>query len=488
MSSFEKFRENWVRPALFFGNNPISLAGGAITSASAVTMVGYWLLELFGRPNANPYLGIIFFLILPALFVLGLALIPVGIYLRRRALKKAGKIPAEFPKIDLNDRIFRHGLDIVFVATIVNLLVVAMASYRGAAYMDSPQFCGQSCHVMHPEYTAYKISAHSHVACVECHIGSGAGSYFRAKVNGTKQLIEVSTHPAAHIAPKIIPDYPTPIPSPVTSLRPARDICEACHTPAKFVGEKLLVKSSFADDETNTETQTVVVLHLGGLDGLSHLTGIHGVHLGHIEYIATDSSRTTIPWVERTNPDGTKSTFAASALKGVMPQGERRVMDCIDCHNRAAHTFMTAEEAINQAMANGSISPELPWVHKEGLALLKADYTSESDASQKIPAALDAFYRTSNAAVLTTKAAQVKAAGAELVTLYSQNVFPEMKVTWGTHPNHIGHMSYPGCFRCHDGDHVAKDGASITQDCAACHNLLAVEEAKPKVLADLGIQ
>jgi nitrate/TMAO reductase-like tetraheme cytochrome c subunit len=488
VSSFEKFRENWVRPALFFGNNPVSLAGGAITSASAVTMISYWVVELVGRPNENPYLGIIFFLILPALFVLGLALIPVGIFLRRIALRKAAQIPAEFPKIDLNDRIFRHGLDIVLVATIVNLLVVAAASYRGAAYMDSPQFCGQSCHVMHPEYTAYRISAHSHVACVECHIGSGASSYLEAKINGTKQLIEVSFHPAAHLAPKIIPDYPTPISSPVTNLRPAREICESCHTPAKFVGEKLLVKSSFADDEANTETQTVIVLHLGGLDGFSHLTGIHGVHLGHIEYIAADSSRSIIPWVKRTNPDGSTSTYAASALKGAMPKGERRVMDCIDCHNRAAHTFVTAEGAINQALADGAISSQLPWVHKEGLALLKANYTSQAEASRKIPADLEAFYRSSDPSILATKAALVNAAGEELVTLYSQNVFPEMKVTWDTHPNNIGHMSYPGCFRCHDGDHVAKDGTSITQDCAACHNLLAVEEAKPKVLADIGIQ
>jgi nitrate/TMAO reductase-like tetraheme cytochrome c subunit len=485
---FEKFRENWVRPALFFGNNPISLAGGAITSASGVTMIAYWVLELFGRPNANPYAGIIFFLILPALFILGLALIPVGVFLRRRKLRKAGAIPAEFPRIDLNDRVFRHGLDIVFVATIVNLLVVATASYRGASYMDSPQFCGQSCHVMHPEYTAYQISAHSHVPCVECHIGSGASSYFEAKINGTRQLIEVSFHPVAHLAPKVIPDYPTPIPSPVTSLRPAREICESCHTPTRFDGDKLLVKSEFADDAVNTESQTVVVLHLGGVDGLSRYVGIHGVHLGHIEYIATDPTRTTIPWVQRTNPDGSKSTYAASALKGAMPQGERRVMDCIDCHNRAAHTFVTPEEALNQAMAAGSISPDLPWVHKEGLALLKAGYASQREASEEIPAQLEAFYRTGNPAVLTTKAALVRSAGEELVTLYAQNVFPYMHVTWGTHPNNIGHASYPGCFRCHDGDHVTQSGASITQDCSACHNLLAVEEAKPKVLSDLGIQ
>src|SRR6185503_12106385 len=167
-----------------------------------------WIVELFGRPDDNPYLGIIFFLILPALFVLGLLLIPVGIYFRRKKLRLAGQIPAAYPKIDLNDRIFRHGLDIVLVATIVNLLVVSIASYRGVAYMDSPQFCGQSCHVMHPEYTAYKVSAHSHVACTECHIGSGAEAYFSAKVNGTKQLIEVTVHPIAGLAPKIIPDYP----------------------------------------------------------------------------------------------------------------------------------------------------------------------------------------------------------------------------------------------------------------------------------------
>jgi nitrate/TMAO reductase-like tetraheme cytochrome c subunit len=465
-----------VRPALFFGNNPISLAGGALTTASGVTMISYWLVELFGRANDNPYLGIIFFLLLPGLFVAGLLLIPVGVFVRRRKLQKAGQIPAEFPRIDLNDRIFRHGLDIVLVATIVNLLVVAMASYRGAAYMDSPQFCGQSCHVMHPEYTAYKISAHSHVPCVECHIGSGAQAYFSAKVNGSKQLLEVS-----------FDRYPTPIPSPVTSLRPARFTCEGCHTPARFVGEKLLVKSSFADDQQNTEAQTVLVLHLGGEDSLSHLSGIHGVHLNQMEYIATDSTRTTIPWVQRQNPDGSQTVFTSSALNGAMPKGERRTMDCIDCHNRAAHTFVTAEEAINRAMADGAISTDLPWIHKEGLELLNATYASQDEARSKIPAQLEAFYRGSNPEVLTAKAALVKSAGEELTTLYCQNVFPDMKVTWGTHPNHIGHMSYPGCFRCHDGDHVSKDGKTVTQDCANCHNLLAVEEAKPKVLSDLGL-
>jgi len=484
----QEFRENWLRPALFFGNNPISLAGGAITTAAGVTQISYWALELLGLTTANPYLGIIFFLLLPSLFILGLVLIPIGVWLRRRELQKAGQIPEEFPRIDFNDRVFRHGVDIVLVATIVNLLVVGTASYRGAAYMDSPQFCGSSCHVMAPEYAAYGISAHSHVACVQCHIGEGAEAYFSAKVNGTKQLIEVSLHPVSGLAPRLIPNYPTPIPSPVTSLRPARYTCEGCHTPTRFDGDKLLVKSSFADDAQNSESQTVLILHLGGVDSLSHRTGIHGVHLGHIEYIATESTRTNIPWVERTNPDGSQTTYIASAFKGAQPDGERRVMDCIDCHNRAAHTFVTAEEAIDSAMADGAISPLLPWVHKEGLALLKGMYLSQDDAHAKIPEQLEAFYRAQHPEVLAGNAALVKAAGQELVTLYDQNVFPFMKVTWGAHPNHIGHQDYPGCFRCHDGDHAANDGTSITQDCAACHNLLAVEEAKPKVLSDLGIQ
>jgi hypothetical protein len=192
--------------------------------------------------------------------------------------------------------------------------------------------------------------------------------------------------------------------------------------------------------------------------------------------------------VQKRNVDGSETVFAASALNGAVPKGERRVMDCIDCHNRAAHTFVTAEDALNRAMAEGAVSPDLPWVHKEGLELLKATYASQAEASAKIPQQLMDFYRTQHPEVLPAKAALVKSAGEELATLYSQNVFPSMKVTWGTHPNHIGHMSYPGCFRCHDGDHTAKDGTAITQDCAACHNLLAVDEAKPKVLSDLGIQ
>jgi len=211
------------------------------------------------------------------------------------------------------------------------------------------------------------------------------------------------------------------------------------------------------------------------------------VHLGHIEYIATDETRTNIPWVQKRNADGSETTYAASSLNGKTPQGERRLMDCIDCHNRAAHTMQTAEDALNRAMVEGAVSADVPWMHKKALELLKADYATEAEAREKIPAALEAFYRTEHPDVYSAKAGLIKSSGEGLVSIFTHNAFPDMKVTWGTHPNHIGHMSYPGCFRCHDGDHTAQNGASITQDCAACHNLLAVDEKKPKVLTDLGI-
>jgi hypothetical protein len=231
----------------------------------------------------------------------------------------------------------------VLVATIVNLLVVAMASYRGAAYMDSPQFCGQllprDAARVHGLQNLRALSC----GCVECHIGSGAQAYFSAKVNGTKQLIEVSLHPLAPLAPKVIPDYPTPIPrrSPACARRatPARAATRRRASTAKSCWSSRALPTT---KRTPRRRRCWFCTWAAGF--ALALTGIHGVHLGHIEYIATDPTRTTIPWVQ----SGTRwlgDGLAASARATGVPQGERRVMDCIDCHNRAAHTFVTAEEA-----------------------------------------------------------------------------------------------------------------------------------------------
>jgi nitrate/TMAO reductase-like tetraheme cytochrome c subunit len=472
----EGLKKNWVRPFLFYGNNRISLIGGALTSASALILIGFWVVTLFGHggPN-NPYIGIIFDLILPGLFVFGLLLIPVGMFVRQRRLKAAGQIPSIYPEINLNDPVFRHGVDFVVAATFINFVIVGTASYRGVAYMDTPSFCGQACHVMGPEFTAYHVSNHSGVACTECHIVPGVQGFVHAKVNGTKQMLLVMAN-----------KYPTPIMAD-DKVPPAWTTCLNCHTADKYIGDKLLVETAFGDDEKNSKTSTVAVMHVGGRDSFSQLSGIHGAHLGHIEYVATDTTHQTINWVGKTNDDGSVTEYVSGDAKTAMI-GVRHTMDCIDCHNRAAHSFTTPEEALNQEMALGAPSAALPFVHKQGLTLLKADYASPEDATAKIAAGLEAFYQTQYPAVWSGQRGQIEQAAKTLASIYGENVFPYMKVTWGTHPNNIGHTAYPGCFRCHDGSHTAKDGKSITNDCTACHNLVAVDEVNPKQLADLGMQ
>jgi hypothetical protein len=119
--------------------------------------------------------------------------------------------------------------------------------------------------------------------------------------------------------------------------------------------------------------------------------------------------------------------------------------------------------------------------------ILKVAYTSREEAAQKIPAAFAKYYQESYPAVWAQHQPEVTTAGKEVLAIYDRNIFPDMNVTWGKYPVNIGHSDFPGCFRCHDGGHNATDGKSISQDCGACHNLLATDEKEPKVLTDLGI-
>jgi nitrate/TMAO reductase-like tetraheme cytochrome c subunit len=478
MTLFSNIEKNWLRPFLFFGNNPISLIGGAITSASALTLIGFWVVAIFGHGgSSNPYIGIIFDLCLPALFVLGLLLIPLGMWLRHRYLRALDRLPQIYPKIDFADPIFRRGIDFVIIATFINFVIVGTASYRGVAYMDTPNFCGQACHVMAPEWNAYHVASHAGVACTDCHIARGVPGYVNAKVNGSKQLLMVIFH-----------RYPTPIMA-GNKVPPASTTCLNCHNPNQLIGDKLRVHTSYGDDIKNSVTHSLILLHLGGRNQFSQLSGIHGAHMAHIEYISTDSSHQTIASVSKTNSDGSVTDYLSTDVKGPVT-GEKHPMDCIDCHNRAAHSFDTPEDALDKDMAAGTPSVSLPFVHKQGLALIKASYASQEDATAKITSGIEDFYRSQYPAVWSTQRTKIDQAGKALTAIYSNNVFPFMKVTWGTHPNNNGHTPAltGGCFRCHDGSHNAKDGKSITNDCAVCHNLIAVDEPNPKLLSEIGMQ
>jgi nitrate/TMAO reductase-like tetraheme cytochrome c subunit len=476
MAQSGEFGGRRFRPLVFLANNPISLIGIGLTTATALTLIGFWVVAVFGHGgSANPYVGIIFDLCLPALFVLGLMLIPLGIWWKKRSLRATGQLPTEYPAVDLRNPVFRRTLGFVLPVTAINFVIVGTASYRGVAQMDKPSFCGQSCHVMAPEWTAYHVSSHANVACTECHIASGMSGYVSAKLNGARQL--------AHVA---FGNYQRPIMA-EGKVPAANSTCVHCHNPDKFTGDKLVVKTSFGDDEKNSPTQSLVLVHVGGRDMAGRLSGIHGAHLGRIEFISTDNENQTIPWVAATNGDGSVREFVSSDTK-VPEGGQKHLMNCIDCHNRAAHSFDTPEKALNKAMATGRLDASLPFLHKEGLALIKADYASQEDAKSKITAGLESFYRSQYPDLWSQRKPQIDEASKALSAIYGENVFPFMKVTWGTHPNNSGHNDYPGCFRCHDGNHNTKDGKTIGNDCSTCHNLVAVDEVNPKQLADLGFQ
>ncbi|MGD0500879.1 MAG: NapC/NirT family cytochrome c [Bryobacteraceae bacterium] len=465
----------WLSPVILLSNNWISLTGVALVTTATV----FWLFLLpttLRGGTQSPYIGILAYLTVPAPFFLGLILIPVGILLRRRREGRTGIRPLD-QGIHWGNREVRRLVYFTGAATVINIAIASQLTYGAVNYMDSVTFCGKTCHnVMQPEYTAYQNSPHSRVECVKCHIGPGANWFVRSKLSGVGQVFAVA-----------FDTYPRPIPTPVHNLRPARETCETCHWPEKYGEDRVRVISTFADDEKNTETKTVLLMKIGGGN---NGVGIHGTHLGPgvlIRYGHSDEARQAIPWVQYNSPDGKSVVYATPGAK---PDGAGltiREMDCMDCHNRPSHTFDLPERAVDRDMNAGLISPALPFAKKEAVEILKAAYGSREQAAVQIPEAFAEFYRQAYPAVWAARQADVAASGQQILAIYDRNIFPEMHVTWGKYPNNIGHADFPGCWRCHDSNHTAKNGAVITQDCNACHNLLGVDEANPKVLTELGI-
>lgn len=435
--------------------NPISLVGAAITTAAAVVFLALLILELAGQLH-NPYLGLVLFVAVPALFVFGLLLIPIGIRRqRRRAL--AGQ-PDEWPVIDLR---LPHTRSVVFgvaLLTFVNVLIVSLAAFGTLHHMESKEFCGTTCHTtMEPEWKAHQVSNHAEVDCVACHVGSGAKALVESKVAGTRQLWHVMTNTVT-----------APVPTPVHTMRPARETCQTCHWAEKVHGDKLKMVREYADDEASSETVTTLQLHVGG--GRQAFGSGNGIHWhmnidNQIEFVSTDDKRETIPYVRLTDRNGNVKEFV---VEGITPEqiakGSRRTMDCLDCHNRPAHTFEPSpERAVDIAIANGHLPKTLPFARREAVAALKDEYTSGEEAQRGIETRLrKAFAAKSADADLPRTIAAVQ-------EIYGRNVFPAMKVKWGTYPNNIGHTFFNGCFRCHDDNHKAKDGSVIKQDCETCH-------------------
>jgi hypothetical protein len=141
-------------------------------------------------------------------------------------------------------------------------------------------------------------------------------------------------------------------------------------------------------------------------------------------------------------------------------------MDCVDCHSRPAHRIApTAEGAVDAAISAGEISRSLPFVRREGIRLVTAEYPTKDEGLQAIDRELRGFYSGQAPA----EERELARAIASLQNVYRRNVFPSMKVTFGTYPDNRGHSTSNGCFRCHDDTLTAADGTVISGDCEYCH-------------------
>ena len=449
----------------------------SMVGVALVTLAGFsWLFALPADIRGhvqNPYIGLLLFIAIPAVFFTGLILIPIGIALgRRHVLERMEELP--------NRQAAWRRAGIFFgVMTLANLVIGSQLTYRSVEHMETVQFCGQTCHVMQPEFMAHLVAPHQEVECAACHIAPGATGWFKAKMAGTNQMVAVTFN-----------SFPKPIESGLESNRlvSSAATCEQCHARELFIGSRLRIRRKYKDDEANTPTETVLMMHIGG----GTLGGIHGAHMGpgvQIRYAAQDKKRQTLPWVEyRNTSTGAMRTYLAADAKpdaaSTLPVFE---MQCADCHNRAAHSFEAADHAVDTAMATGKMAADLPFLKKTGVELLNAVYGSEEEAGQKIPAGLASFYQQKYPNVAGKRASDIQTAGKELLAIYQRNVFPDLKVTWGTYPNNLGHGDDPGCFRCHDDSHATSDKKTITQDCNTCHQALAVDETSPEILKTLGI-
>ncbi|MEW6194428.1 MAG: NapC/NirT family cytochrome c [Bacteroidota bacterium] len=446
--------------------NWISLVGATIALISFFMIVFLFSISLF-LDQGNPYLGIVIYIALPAILVLGLLLIPLGMYIKLRK-EKTGKVESgkNWPVIDFNSDRNRNAFVVFSVGSAIFLLASAVGSYEAFHYTESVEFCGKVCHtVMNPEFTAYQNSPHARVACAECHIGSGADWYVKSKLSGLRQVYAVLAN-----------NFSRPIPTPIKDLRPARETCEECHWPQKFYERKLRTQKHYLTDKDNSEWDIILTMKIGSsLSALGLQEGIHW-HINpdvKIEYKASDERRQNIPWVRYTNLKTgeifiykDKDQNVDEKLLGSL---ESRTMDCMDCHTRPSHNYQPPAFFINNAITSGAIPKELPQIKFAALEIIGKQFNTTQQAMEEISSYLYTFYNDNYPDIYKNKKDLITKAINGVQSEFNKNIFPEMKVRWDAYPNNIGHLEFKGCFRCHNDNHSTEKRKFISKDCNLCH-------------------
>ncbi len=347
-------------------------------------------------------------------------------------------------------------------------LALAVSSAYGWEYTNSPGFCGTSCHTMPPEYAAYQVSPHARVACVECHIGREfIGNQLLRKAGDAK-----------HVASLLFQEYEFPLTT--KDMRPAREICERCHSPEKFSDDSLREIHHFGEDVDNTPTSIFLTLKTGGgskREGLGK--GIHWHIENRILYYPTDELEQTIPYIRVYNDDGSIDEYTdltANIDPATIAEDQLEEMDCITCHNRITHMIYTPETSMDHALARGAIDSTIPEIRLKGVQILRGAYETQQKALEAI-AGLEDFYQRNFADYYAANREAVQTAITTIQQIYVQSVFPEQKTDWDSHPTNVGHKDAPGCFRCHDGKHLNKDQEAIRLECNLCHSIPIVAGA-----------
>ena len=334
-------------------------------------------------------------------------------------------------------------------------------------YTNSVEFCGTSCHTMPPEYTAYLVSPHARVDCVDCHIGKG---FIATRI--TRKAGDIK-----HITSLLFKEYEFPITA--GEMRPARETCERCHFPEKFSDDSLREIKQFASDKENTPSSIFLVLKTGGGSARVGLgSGIHWHIENPVYYYPTDSSEQTIPYVKVINPDGSateyidiESDFDPAAIN----EEELEEMDCITCHNRITHLVPYPEDMIDEMIQRDQVSRSIPEIRRLAIEAFYKEYTSKDSALLYITS-LENYYKTNYADFYAENSELIQTSIQALREAYDRSVFPEQKSDWSSHKNNVGHLFTPGCFRCHDGKHLNALNEAVRLECNLCHSIPVVAE------------
>lgn len=459
--------------------NRLGRIGVILTTTGFLCFILFEILRLAGILT-NAYIGLVTYLLFPFIFIIGLLIIPFAWYkyckkrqMSTRELLNERFAPHETAPRVIGSRVFAT----IAFFTIVNILFISLAGFRTLAFMDSPRFCGTACHkVMNPEWTTYQVSPHARVKCVDCHVGEGIKALVDSKMSGLRQLVKTTFN-----------SYERPIPTPVHQLRPARETCEKCHWPQKFYGNRLKIIHRFDLDEPSTHRYITLDLKIDTGKTASK-TGIHW-HIAEeneVRYASVEDKRQEMLWVEVKQRDGSYKRFSNRHFTGtneklVEKKDDKnpRVMDCVDCHNRATHIYEDPAHAIDERISRKLVSRSLPYIKREILAAITANYPDKSMALKRIAMHLQGFYGGKYPGIIEKDQPLIDQAIEVAQEIYSRNVHTQMKVRWGTYPSFIHHEGDSGCFRCHNEDLRDKNNQGISYDCTRCHSILSYEETSP---------